>query len=147
MLEPDAACSQRLRYGRALKPSCTLLRRRLCPSTGAVNSLARKSKVLKEGDPSLAGDYIREGLGAIVSVKVGWTGYLAGWQAASPAGAACCMQEASVQQGSSRRWLCSMLIAAMDASDQRRDLLVTCNASLRPMPCNSMEPSCAGARP
>lgn len=84
MLEPDATCSQRLQYGRALKPSCTLLRRRLCPSTGAVNSLARKSKVLKEGDPSLAGDYIREGLGAIVSVKVGWTGWLAGWQAASP---------------------------------------------------------------
>ncbi|KAI3431387.1 hypothetical protein D9Q98_004441 [Chlorella vulgaris] len=38
--------------------------------TRTINSLARKSKVLKEGDPSLAGDYIREGLGAIVSVKV-----------------------------------------------------------------------------
>jgi DNA gyrase/topoisomerase IV subunit B len=36
----------------------------------AVNSLARKAKVLKEGEPNLAGDYIREGLGAVVSVKV-----------------------------------------------------------------------------
>lgn len=35
-----------------------------------MNSLARKVKVLKEGDANLAGDYIREGLGAIVSVKV-----------------------------------------------------------------------------
>jgi DNA gyrase/topoisomerase IV subunit B len=35
-----------------------------------VNSLARKTKALKEGEPNLAGDYIREGLGAVVSVKV-----------------------------------------------------------------------------
>ena len=40
-----------------------------CPAR-AVNSLARKLKVLKEGDANLAGDYIREGLGAVVSVKV-----------------------------------------------------------------------------
>ncbi|PRW39388.1 DNA gyrase subunit B isoform A [Chlorella sorokiniana] len=38
--------------------------------TRTVNSLARKLKVLKEGDANLAGDYIREGLGAVVSVKV-----------------------------------------------------------------------------
>ena len=36
----------------------------------AVNSLARKTKALKEGDANLAGEYIREGLGAVVSVKV-----------------------------------------------------------------------------
>lgn len=41
----------------------------------AVNSLARKTKALKEGDANLAGEYIREGLGAVVSVKVG--GWLA----------------------------------------------------------------------
>ena len=38
--------------------------------TRMVNSLGRKSKALKEGDPNLSGDHIREGLGAIVSVKV-----------------------------------------------------------------------------
>jgi len=32
--------------------------------------LGRKTKVLKEGDPNLNGDHIREGLGAVVSVKV-----------------------------------------------------------------------------
>jgi len=36
----------------------------------AVNSLGRKTKALKENDPNLSGDHIREGLGAIVSVKV-----------------------------------------------------------------------------
>ncbi len=39
--------------------------------TRTVNSLGRKSKVLKDGDANLSGDHIREGLGAIVSVKVG----------------------------------------------------------------------------
>ena len=39
--------------------------------TRTVNSLGRKSKALKEGDANLSGDHIREGLGAIVSVKVG----------------------------------------------------------------------------
>lgn len=38
--------------------------------TRTLNSLARKTKSLKEQDPSLPGDHIREGLGAIVSVKV-----------------------------------------------------------------------------
>ena len=38
--------------------------------TRTVNSLGRKSKTLKEGDANLSGDHIREGLGAIVSVKV-----------------------------------------------------------------------------
>ncbi|KAL4440444.1 hypothetical protein ABPG75_003445 [Micractinium tetrahymenae] len=38
--------------------------------TRTVNSLARKSKAIKEGEPNLAGEYIREGLGAVVSVKV-----------------------------------------------------------------------------
>ena len=38
--------------------------------TRTVNSLARKTKVLKEGDANLSGDHIREGLGAVVSVKV-----------------------------------------------------------------------------
>ncbi|KAL3149886.1 hypothetical protein ABBQ38_013251 [Trebouxia sp. C0009 RCD-2024] len=38
--------------------------------TRTVNSLGRKSKVLKDGDANLSGDHIREGLGAIVSVKV-----------------------------------------------------------------------------
>jgi len=32
--------------------------------------MARKQKVIKEGEANLAGDYIREGLGAVVSVKV-----------------------------------------------------------------------------
>ena len=56
----------------SLPEGCTLLEL-LPPSLlrcAAVNSLARKSKALKEGDPNLAGDYIREGLGAVVSVKV-----------------------------------------------------------------------------
>lgn len=35
-----------------------------------MNSLGRKTKALKEGDPNLSGDHIREGLGAVVSVKV-----------------------------------------------------------------------------
>ena len=38
--------------------------------TRTVNSLGRKTKALKEGDPNLSGDHIREGLGAVVSVKV-----------------------------------------------------------------------------
>lgn len=38
--------------------------------TRTVNSLARKTKAIKEGEPNLAGEYIREGLGAVVSVKV-----------------------------------------------------------------------------
>ena len=38
--------------------------------TRTVNALGRKTKALKEGDPNLSGDHIREGLGAIVSVKV-----------------------------------------------------------------------------
>lgn len=39
------------------------------PLRCAVNSLARKTKAIKEGEPNLAGEYIREGLGAVVSVK------------------------------------------------------------------------------
>ena len=39
--------------------------------TRLVNALARKIKVLKEGDSNLSGDHVREGLAAIVSVKVG----------------------------------------------------------------------------
>ena len=38
--------------------------------TRTINGLARKAKALKEGDPSLPGDHVREGLGAVVSVKV-----------------------------------------------------------------------------
>ncbi len=38
--------------------------------TRTVNSLGRKSKALKDADPNLSGDHIREGLGAVVSVKV-----------------------------------------------------------------------------
>jgi DNA gyrase subunit B len=38
--------------------------------TRTVNSLSRKTKALKETDPNLSGDHIREGLGAVVSVKV-----------------------------------------------------------------------------
>ncbi|KAI8466431.1 MAG: DNA topoisomerase [Monoraphidium minutum] len=38
--------------------------------TRLVNSLAKKNKLLKEGDPSLSGDHVREGLGAVISVKV-----------------------------------------------------------------------------
>ena len=39
--------------------------------TRLVNALARKLKTLKEGDSNLSGDHVREGLAAIVSVKVG----------------------------------------------------------------------------
>ena len=38
--------------------------------TRTVNALGRKTKALKEGDHNLSGDHIREGLGAVVSVKV-----------------------------------------------------------------------------
>lgn len=38
--------------------------------TRTVNSLGRKTKALKENDPNLSGDHIREGLGAVISVKV-----------------------------------------------------------------------------
>lgn len=38
--------------------------------TRTVNSLARKNKLLKEGDSNLSGDFVREGLGGVVSVKV-----------------------------------------------------------------------------
>ena len=38
--------------------------------TRTFNALARKSKVLKEGEPNLSGDHIREGLSAVISVKV-----------------------------------------------------------------------------
>ncbi|KAK9808822.1 hypothetical protein WJX72_004299 [[Myrmecia] bisecta] len=38
--------------------------------TRTLNSLARKTKALKEGDANLSGDHVREGLGAIISVKV-----------------------------------------------------------------------------
>ena len=43
----------------------------LSPSSryAAVNTLGRKLKALKEGEPNLAGEHIREGLGAVVSVK------------------------------------------------------------------------------
>ena len=39
--------------------------------TRLVNNLARKTKALKDGDPNLSGDHVREGLGAVISVKVG----------------------------------------------------------------------------
>eukprot|EP00877_Chromochloris_zofingiensis_P005104 jgi/Chrzof1/14595/Cz09g08230.t1 len=38
--------------------------------TKLINNMARKNKVLKEGDPNMSGDHVREGLGAIISVKV-----------------------------------------------------------------------------
>ena len=38
--------------------------------TRTFNALARKSKALKEGEPNLSGDHIREGLTAVISVKV-----------------------------------------------------------------------------
>ena len=38
--------------------------------TRTVNNLGRKNKTLKEGDSNLSGDHVREGLTAIVSVKV-----------------------------------------------------------------------------
>lgn len=40
--------------------------------TRLVNGLARKTKALKEGDANLSGDHVREGLTAVVSVKVGF---------------------------------------------------------------------------
>jgi DNA gyrase subunit B len=38
--------------------------------TRLVNALGRKLKTLKDGDSNLSGDHVREGLAAIVSVKV-----------------------------------------------------------------------------
>lgn len=38
--------------------------------TRLVNNLGRKTKVLKEGEPNLSGDHVREGLSAIIAVKV-----------------------------------------------------------------------------
>lgn len=38
--------------------------------TRLFNTLARKTKALKEGDSNLSGEHIREGLSAIISVKV-----------------------------------------------------------------------------
>ena len=38
--------------------------------TRSLNVMARKSKALKEGEPNLSGDNIREGLGGIIAVKV-----------------------------------------------------------------------------
>lgn len=38
--------------------------------TRTINSLARSSKALKDGDPSLPGDHVREGLGGVVAVRV-----------------------------------------------------------------------------
>lgn len=38
--------------------------------TRTVNALARKSKAVREGDANLGGDHVREGLGAVISVKV-----------------------------------------------------------------------------
>lgn len=38
--------------------------------TRTINFLARKGKVLKEGEPNLSGDHVREGLSAVISVKV-----------------------------------------------------------------------------
>jgi len=39
--------------------------------TSVLNDHARKNKILKESDPNLSGDDVREGLSAIVSVKIG----------------------------------------------------------------------------
>ena len=39
--------------------------------TRTLNSLARKTKALKEGESNLSGDHIREGLTALIHVKVG----------------------------------------------------------------------------
>ena len=44
--------------------------------TRTVNNLGRRNKTLKEGESNLSGDHIREGLSAIVSVKV-WKDTLA----------------------------------------------------------------------
>lgn len=38
--------------------------------TRTMNSLARKQKLLRETDSNLGGDFVREGLGAVLSVKV-----------------------------------------------------------------------------
>ena len=38
--------------------------------TRTLNSLAKKTKALKEGDQNLSGDHIREGLTALIHVKV-----------------------------------------------------------------------------
>lgn len=38
--------------------------------TRIFNALAKKTKALKEGDSNLSGDHVREGLSAIISVKV-----------------------------------------------------------------------------
>ena len=43
--------------------------------TRLVNNLARKHKTLKEGEPNLSGDHIREGLSAVISVKVSLKSY------------------------------------------------------------------------
>ncbi len=39
--------------------------------TSVLNEHARKNKILKESDPNLSGDDVREGLAAIISVKLG----------------------------------------------------------------------------
>ena len=44
--------------------------------TRTVNALGRKLKMLKDEQPNLSGDHIREGLGAIISVKVWPSGRL-----------------------------------------------------------------------
>lgn len=38
--------------------------------TRTINSLSRKHKLLKDTDANLAGDFVREGLGAVLSVKI-----------------------------------------------------------------------------
>ncbi|WIA31299.1 hypothetical protein OEZ86_002201 [Tetradesmus obliquus] len=38
--------------------------------TRLINSLAKKNKLLKDADPSLSGDHVREGLAGVISVKV-----------------------------------------------------------------------------
>ena len=38
--------------------------------TRALNDFARRSKILKDGDPNLSGDDVREGLAAVISVKL-----------------------------------------------------------------------------
>lgn len=47
--------------------------------TRSLNVMARKSKALKEGDPNLTGDNIREGLGGIIAVKVGLCLHAKSW--------------------------------------------------------------------
>ena len=39
--------------------------------TSVLNDHARKAKILKENDPNLTGDDVREGLAAVISVKIG----------------------------------------------------------------------------